>query len=643
MNAAGRAIAAAVLAGLIGAAWAALFYAWHPAIVVKFDRDLPRNVSGIHPPERDPAGRTFAWTTSDALIRLPGLDRRVPWTLDVRVRGARALPADNPALTIVVDGATVEHVQTAPDFTDVRVTIPARPERRGMLIDLNSSDTFVPGPSDPRPLGVMLDRLALAPDGIVLVPDPALAATSFSSAAMGAAIALVGVTAGSAIGGAVLLSAGIAAVAARGFAPFGTYPATLLRLSEWIAVMLAGLSLLAEYWRRRGLRNTAKFVVIFSASALLLKLAVLLHPDMPVGDAMFHAHRFESVLAGRYYFTSIAPGGYAFPYPPGLYLFASVFASLVHRGIPDMALLRIVTTAVDCVFGLLLYWVVVRNWEHRLAGALAVAIYHLMPLNFGVLTTGNLTNAFAQSVAIGALAVMAAPALSESIARMTLLLIVLLSIAFLSHTGTVAILFVAGVCTAALFFFAGGRALRSAAWAIGVATVVAAVISVVLYYGWFIDTYRTEFARIGHETVTAAPAAGGRTIGDRLRFVPYALGITIGAPVLLLAFFGAVEIGRRRASDVSASASATADRLTLTLAGWMMSCTAFLVLGILTPVDMRYYLAALPALAIAAGYGAAWAWDGGWPLHRRLWRLAAAVFLAATISTGFHHWWSMLG
>jgi hypothetical protein len=643
MRAAGRAIAAAVLAGLIGAAWAAMFYAWHPAIVVEFDRDLPRNVSGIHPPERDPAGLTFAWTTSDALIRLPGLDRRVPWTLDVRVRGARVAPTDNPYLTIVVDGANIERIRTTPDFADVRVTIPARPERRGVLIDLNSSDTFVPGPSDPRPLGVMLDRIVLAPEGTVLVPYAALRATSLSSAAMGAAIGLVGVTAGSAIGGAVLLSAGIAAVTAHGFAPFGAYPATLLRLSRWIAFALAALSLLTDYWRRRALRNTARFAAIFSVSALLLKLAVLLHPDMPVGDAMFHAHRFESVLAGRYYFTSIAPGGYAFPYPPGLYVFASVFASLVHRGIPDMALLRILTTSVDCAFGLLLYWAVVRNWDNRLAGALAVAIYHLMPLNFAVLTTGNLTNAFAQSVAIGALAVMAAPALSESVAQMTLLLVVLFLVAFLSHTGTVAILFVAGVCTSALFFLRGGRALRSAAWAIAVATLVAAVISVVVYYGWFIDTYRTELARIGHETLTAAPAAGGRTIGDRLRFVPYALGITIGAPVLLFAFLGAVEFAGHRASGVSPSVSTKADRLTLTLAGWMTSCLAFLVLGVLTPVDMRYYLAALPALAIMAGCGAAWAWDGGWPRHRRLWRLAAAVFLAGTISTGFHHWWSMLG
>ncbi len=107
----------------------------------------------------------------------------------------------------------------------------------------------------------------------------------------------------------------------------------------------------------------------------------------------------------------------------------------------------------------------------------------------------------------------------------------------------------------------------------------------------------------------------------------------MGAPILLFAFLGAVELARRRA----------ADRLTLTLAGWTLSCLAFLAIGILTPVDVRHYLALVPAVAIAAGYGAAWAWRDGSPSHRALRRVTAAVFLAATISTAFHRWWSGLG
>ena len=84
----GRAAAAALIAALLGAAWVALFYAWHPAFAIEFDRDVPRNLSGVYTPERDDAsGLTFAWAGPDAALRLPGLDRGRNWQLDLRVRG----------------------------------------------------------------------------------------------------------------------------------------------------------------------------------------------------------------------------------------------------------------------------------------------------------------------------------------------------------------------------------------------------------------------------------------------------------------------------------------------------------------------------------------------------------------------------
>ena len=380
------------------------------------------------------------------------------------------------------------------------------------------------------------------------------------------------------------------------------------------------------------MRKTARFALAFSVGSLFLKLLVLLHPNMPIGDAMFHAHRFQTVLAGNLYFTSIAPGGYAFPYPPGLYVFAAAFAGLVRRGAADVTLLRIVAASLDALAGLMLYRIVDSAWHNRLAAAMAVAIYHLVPVDLGVLTTGNLTNAFAQSVAVGALGLMSAAVVNRRRLATGAALASTLAVAYLSHTGTLAILFVATVATVALLSRGGAAERRAAVLVLG-ATAAAALFSVTIYYAHFMDTYRAEFARIGHETATAAADAGGRTIGDRLRLVPYSIGLYIGAPVLFFALIGATALGKRPPPD----------RLVVALAGWTASCLLFLVIGILTPVDMRYYLAAVPALAIAAGYGAAWAWRDAWPAQRRLWRAAAAVFIAVTISTAFHNWWSTLG
>jgi hypothetical protein len=175
------------------------------------------------------------------------------------------------------------------------------------------------------------------------------------------------------------------------------------------------------------------------------------------------------------------------------------------------------------------------------------------------------------------------------------------------------------VLIAGAFWWRGGPALGSPARAVLAATAAAVLIAVGLYYGHFGETYRTEFARIGAEAASNAPDAGGRTAFDRLAGVPRSAQLYLGAPLLLLAAIGAWRLFMRRARD----------RGTLAILGWGTACVLFLVLGILTPVDMRYYLASIPALAVAGSAGASWLWTAG-PLHRT----AAAALLAWAAAIG---------
>ena len=80
-------------------------------------------------------------------------------------------------------------------------------------------------------------------------------------------------------------------------------------------------------------------------------------------------------------------------------------------------------TAWSCAFGEI-------GWRR----ACAVAIYHLIPLDFGVLAVGNLTNAFAQALSVAALVMMASVPLQLVRLAPTLLLTGILTAAFLSHT-----------------------------------------------------------------------------------------------------------------------------------------------------------------------------------------------------------------
>jgi hypothetical protein len=269
----------------------------------------------------------------------------------------------------------------------------------------------------------------------------------------------------------------------------------------------------------------------------------------------------------------------------------------------------------------------VHGRNDRVAGAIAVALYSLIPLGFGLITTGNLTNAFAQSLAVAALAGVTWRAVIIQNRLYVLLLATALSAAYLSHTSTFAIGSVATAVIAALYWWRGGTMLRPAAAGVFTALVVASLAAIVLYYAHFVDTYRTELARIGAETATAAPDAGGRSIAARLGAVPGYLRAYFGIPALILASAGAVHFWR----------AGSPDRLTLAIAGWAVTSMGFLVLGVATPVDFRHYLAAIPVVALAGAVGASQAWATG-----GRWRAVAGAILAWTIVIGIQAWWSTL-
>lgn len=616
-----RAALCGVLSACLAAAILAFIYSRRPALVVEFDRHLPRQISGVYPSERDnQSGLTFAWTGAEMGIRAPGLDRRVEWTLDVRLRAARP-DGRMPDVTFFADGIQLATHAAPQDFGQVQVTIPARRERqRDVTITMRVSDTFTPGPADPRPLGVVLDRLTLTPSGLVLPPRRAFFGAAASAGILGAGVALLGMTAPAAVIAALLIGAGTSALVARGFAPFGSFPLQATWLAIWTTAILVIVARTIEWRTGHALRHTARFALAFSAFAGFVKLLVMLHPDLPIGDALFHAHRFRLVDSGTYVFTSIAPGDYRFPYAPGLYVAALPFADVVTRNTGDMTLLRIVVIAFDAVAAALLYFAVVRSWGDRLAAAMAVALYHLVPLDFGIMRVGNLTNAFAQALAVFSLVLVASPALRLERRTVVAALAALLAAAFLSHTSTFALLLPAAAFISLAFLWKGGPALRSPAYAVTLAAIVAALFAVAVYYRHFGDVYAEQWTRISGETATNTPDAGGRTAMDRLIDAPRQLRLMFGLPMLALAAAGTFHLFARAARD----------RLTLAVLGWSMSCALFFAIGIGTPVDMRYYLAAIPAFAITAAAGASWMWtsDGaarGVALALLLWAAVTGI------------------
>lgn len=382
-----------------------------------------------------------------------------------------------------------------------------------------------------------------------------------------------------------------------------------------------------------------------------LKLAALLHPAKAIVDAVFQAHRLDWVLSGRYFFTQPLPDGVAFPYAIGLFVMAAPWAAWTTD---HVLLLRIVVITTDAVAGLLLYPLIVRWWGDRRAALAAVVLYHLVPLPYVVIGNANLTNAFAQAVALMAIA--AAISLRTETGRSldAIGAAPLIALAFLSHVRTLALLAGTLVALALVSALFGGLDGRRVARGVMVATLLALVAAAGLYYRHFPEVYERAFERVratGTTTLASPPAQADpdrpavlvRSLAWHERAADAGRQVVddVGWPILFLALAGAWRAAR----------AGSRDRLSLGLLGWVGAWVGFLLVGTLTRVETEFQryaaefigrvnLAGYPAVVILAARGLGWCWSSG---ASRGVLVASVGLLAAAVFIGVSRWIGWIG
>ncbi len=644
------AAAAAIVGLLIGGLLLAAVYHLRPGVALEMDRDLPHFVSGFHGAEIS-GSETFAWTADRAVVRLAGLDRHAPWTCIVRVRGSRSTPDAQPEVTISIDGTAVAAARATNAMQDIMARAPVRPDRAGLTLAIVAEPTFVPGGGDRRVLGVQVDRIACRPDrGWVLPPADGWTRAAAASGVVAAAAALAGVSVAGAGLVALLVAVAGAVLLTTGGGMFGPYPDTLFAVAASAAAAILVVVEAPRMARRPPLRGAARAAVLAAALAFFCKLAALLHPAKALVDAVFNAHRLAAVMSGQYFFTQPMPNGVQFPYAIALYVVAMPWMRIATDAV---TLLRVIVLSSEAIAGALLYVMVAKGWRDRRTGVLAVILFALVPLPDVVVGNANLPNAFGQSVAVMTLAAVSVWALGPGRIPALAGVSALAALAFLSHVSTVVLLFSTLIAVAAAFRLFGGRDLRPASRAVLIATAIAAVLSVGLYYGRFTDVYARALTRVSAVTGSQAPAPGAGepavltrqlSLAERATLAERETTSDIGWPLLLLAVLGGWRACRARPRD----------RLSLVLAGWLAVWAAFVAFSTFTRVDTafqrytveflgRVNLASYPAAVILAARGATWAWDaGGEPGGRRLWRVTSAGLVVAAVVVGVDAWLAWL-
>jgi hypothetical protein len=641
-----RGLAAAVLGATVGAISLGIAFSRQPRLTFEMDRDLPRTASGFYPIERFNR-ETFVWTTARGEIALPGFDRSRPWRCAVRARGARPGGIPLPAVTLEIDRVALIKRAVPNDYEEIAVTVPSKPSQ-GLRLGISAAPTFVPT-GDPRELGVQIDRIACQPEGggLVLPPRGAILASAIAAAVLGAAFALAGLSTPLLVALTVFAAVAQSLPLSSGLFPYLDSTGPVVSLAIWIGLLSVGVVKAIE--RSGGLHALARCVIAFSAAALYLKLIGLLHPSKLVADALFHAHRLEWVLAGRYFFTQQMPDGVQFPYAIALYVFAAPWTLLTRD---YMSLLRIVVCTAEAIAGALLYLMVVRSWGDRVMGAAAVVFFHLVPLPYIVLGNANLTNAFGAAVSLATMAVATIwPPGPGQIARAAALT-AFATVGLLSHVSIFGLLSATLIATAVFYRALGGRALRHPARMVFLATAIAAVVSVAGYYAHFGDAYRSlERTRDGTLS-RAAPAPPGQAADPAAR-APSASGqplarpwhrrtlialdqgrFDLGWPLAILAIVGVWRVWQDRLRGP----------LTWAICGWGVAYLAFLGVSVMAPVDVGYEryaaefmgrvdLSTYPADVLLAACGAVWLWRAGFAA-----RLASAALVIGAVMFAARYW-----
>jgi hypothetical protein len=547
-------------------------------------------------------GKYFRWTDDASAIELRNLPPDGTLAVEARLKTIRPQGEPLPSLSFTANGVTVHRARALPGLVDYSFEFPSTSRRLVLGIE---SETFDAGRG--RKLGVQVLTLAVEASSAArpfLLPALFAAGAALLWFATGI---VAGVGAPLSAVAATSLSLIVAHLTSLGPVRFSTYSRDVTLLALAILGFACVLRLLFDRigWLHRSERSVA---VGLLALLLLLKLGSWTYPLTLRSDADFQANRMAQLLRGNWYPTSVTQHEPPFriPYPVALYVVAAPLAKLRLDLVPA---LELSTAVFDVLVSGLLLFVGWRFLDDFRAGALAAVLYQLVPMNGLSFSAGNFTNLFALSMVTLAFTLLLS-AFDAGDRRAVLGFALATLLALTAHFGTLLEGIVLWPVWLVLFWLCPVPA-RDARKALTIAACGGFLVAGLYYLGYLdLITSQSERALEGGES-------SSRVLGlaYRVAFAREQLGLVF----LAAAFLGSLGFLRRPlASGIHAA-----------LSGWFIATLLFLALDLLTALEIRYWLQALPLLALSSGLYLSKAYDRG-----RIGKLAALAAFVYTSLVG---------
>jgi len=360
----------------------------------------PLILSGVHRPELSEANGWYRWTTGKAKIVVPGAGPRET-VLRLSLYGAGPAEPGRP-LRLSSGGLFLAEVPLRPNRQEIVLIVPRAAFDQGDgALSLELEVPTIVAPGDPRPLGVVLQQIALEPAaGAPGLPAERALELGFAALLVFWCLRLAGVPAGwsaacavaalATIGGALWQASGPLTVARLQAARGLDLLVAVLPLTLLLALLLR---LLTRRWEADG---PAPWAAALRCAVLLifaLRLAGVLHPQFINIDQGLRANQLAAVAEGRAHLIRPAleqqyEWGTREPVPYSLltyYMLAPLAwaAGGVHR-LADAV--KLVTVLIDASVPLLL-WLLLRDGlatrrEGELAAAGAGLTYAALPVGY---------------------------------------------------------------------------------------------------------------------------------------------------------------------------------------------------------------------------------------------------------------------
>jgi hypothetical protein len=485
---------------------------------------------------------------------------------------------------VVVRGARLGAL--APGATDLVLPLPAG---LGSDLTVELHTELRPGAAP----GALVERLTVRHERragpglatLLLFALPALAAAAAAGRVGFPPLATIGFAAGAAV------------LAALAFLPHG-----VLR-SAWAitatSVFTAGVLVAAGlgHWIDGRRPGSGRWAFVAGLVVLLVQGLAATTPLMPVSDALFHAHKLQEVAGGNLFPVSLTQHATPFRFPYGVAFYA-LLAPLLHLGLDPLALVRWGAAVAGMIAAVAVFSVVLPRGAAY--AALATISLQALPITFDVMSYGNLSNAFGQSMTVVFFAWWAGAGLGGWAAGA--LLVALAALAHFSSFVVVGVLAVALAVT------------RRRDGTLDRVRVIAAAVGLGLaaaYYLSFLPLVLEQLPRLKEGGGSGKVQRG--LLGEMWDEVLW-LRLRWGLPAIAL-----LVLGRPRPSRGSLDRD--------TLAFWI-SGALLAALALFTPIEVRYVYALTLPLAIAMA-DALVDGVGGGPAPRRA--LVAALGLAQAV------------